>query len=137
MALTIIRVSGPAETGKSETIRQFTAEHLGYWKERGDVLGVFPMPRRPYAVGMNGYGDNLDVVREGLEFLDCYSGLRIMIVATRSGGATVEEVERFAKRKRAILLPPIETMKLDEHERDAAIKENVAKILRLMPGREC
>ena len=70
MALTIICVTGPAETGKSETIRQFTNRHLGYDRTEGDALGVFPMPRRNYAVGVNGYGDNRAVVRDGLEFLD-------------------------------------------------------------------
>jgi hypothetical protein len=76
MALTIIWVTGAPSSGKSSTIRQFTADHLKYTKNiRGDVLGILPMPLRNYAVGVNGYGDNRKVVREGLTFLNSYVAL--------------------------------------------------------------
>jgi hypothetical protein len=136
MALTIICVTGGSSTGKSTSIRQFTAEHLGYEKASGDVLGIFCMPYRDYAVGVNGYGDNLAVVRDGLQFLDRYKDLRVIIAACRSRGETFEEIQRFARAKKAIVLPPIETEKLDSaREWNAAIRENVARILRLMPRR--
>jgi hypothetical protein len=135
MALIIICVTGPAETGKSETIRQFTNRHLGYERE-GDVRGVFPMPRRNYSVGVNGYGDNRALVRGGLEFLDRYRGLRIMIVASRTSGVTYQEVERFAQRvgtrPRRVYTRKIE----GGRARQAAIEANIATIMRLMPGRE-
>jgi hypothetical protein len=42
----------------------------------------------------------------------------------------------FCEDKKAIVLPPIETEKLDSaREWNAAIRENVARILRLMPRR--
>src|SRR4051794_30936902 len=114
MTLTIIYVSGPSNTGKSETIRDFTSGHLKYERNAvGDVLGVFPMPLLNYTVGVSGYGDNREVVQWGLEFLAEYKDLRVMIVATRSEGDTIDEVQKFAKRNKALLLPPIVTVKLD------------------------
>jgi hypothetical protein len=134
MALTIICVTGPPSSGKSSTIRQLTAKHLKYEKAKGDVLGVFPMPRRNYAVGVNGYGDNLKVVRWGLKFLHRYRRLRVMIVACHSAGSvTFREVARFAKQVKVRPLP-IRTVKLTgRREQKAAIRANVAKIKRLMP----
>jgi hypothetical protein len=137
MALTIICVTGPPSSGKSSTIRDFTAKHLKYNRANGDVLGVFPVPRRNYAAGVSSYGDNLKVVREGLNFLRRYRGLTVMIVACHSeGSVTYRQVDRFAKRVkvRPIL---IETIKLnDKRERKTAIRVNVAKIKRLMPPRQ-
>jgi len=136
MALIIICVTGPAETGKSETIRQFTDRRLGYFRNEGDALGVFPMPRRNYPVGVNGYGDNRTVVRDGLEFLDLYRGLRVMIVASRTSGVTYQEVERFAQRK-GTRVRRIFTEKIKgDHARQAAIDANIAEIMGLMPGRQ-
>lgn len=137
MALTIICVTGPANTGKTSTIRELTAKPLGYRKAKGEVRGVFQMPRRGYAVGVNSGGDNLPGVLRGLEFLDGYDNLRVMIVAghTRESD-TFLAVERFAKSKRAAF-HAIETETLDSaREWNAAIRANVKKIKRLMPGRE-
>jgi hypothetical protein len=135
MPLKIVCVTGPAETGKSETIRQFTTRHLGYKKAEGDARGVFPMPRRNYEVGVNGYGDNLEVVRDGLEFLDRYRGLRIMLVASRTSGVTYQEVERFAQRK-GTRVCRVYTEKIEgDPAQKAAIEANVAEIMLLMPGR--
>jgi hypothetical protein len=132
MALTIICMTGPGDTGKSSAIREFTAEHLKYDKAKGDVLGIFPMPRLNYAVGVCGYGDNLRVVLDGQKFLTRYRGLRVMIVACRSEGNTREAIRSFAKKAKATLYL-ITTEKLAPHERNAAISANVKKIRRLMP----
>jgi GTP-binding protein EngB required for normal cell division len=133
MALTIICMTGPGNTGKSSALREFTAKHLKYEKAKGDILGIFPMPRRGYAVGVSGYGDNLEVVLEGGEFLTRYEKLRVMIVACRSEGDTLDAVRRFAKKARASL-HLIPTERLAPRERNAAISANVKKIRRLMPG---
>ncbi|MCP3441663.1 hypothetical protein [Bradyrhizobium sp. CCGUVB14] len=135
MAL-IICVTGPANTGKSSTIRQFTTEHLGYEKLAGDVLGVFPMPRRNYAIGVNSYGDNATVVREGLEFIELYRKLGVMIVASRSQKATFEEVERFAKEKRARVRRIFTENRDGNRSINAAILANIREIMSLLPGRD-
>lgn len=133
MALTIICVTGPGSTGKSSIIRDFTANHLKYVKVAGDVLGIFPMPRRDYAIGVTGSGDNLNFILEGRRFLLRYRGLRAMIVACRSEGRTLEEVRRFAKSEKADL-HEIETRKISgARDRNAAIAVNVARIKRLLP----
>jgi hypothetical protein len=102
MALTIICLTGPGGTGKTSIIRKFTAKHLKfkYTRATGDVLGIFPMPRLDYAVGVNGSGDNLRHVQEGLEFLACYDGLRVMIVATRSKEKPSKRYEALRRKKR-------------------------------------
>ena len=136
MALTIIRVAGPNSTGKSETIRDFTKTHLKYKRKKGDVRGIFWMPNLNYAVGVNGSGDNLDVVQDGLDFLECFDGLRVIIVACHLRGETIEAVRRFAKRHRADLPPVIETEWLGTRPKQkAAIRRNISKIRGLMPGR--
>ena len=129
----MICVAGPGSTGKSSIIRKFTARYLKYEKAKGDILGVFPMPRRGYAVGVTGSGDHLKLILKGRDFLTRYDGLRVMIFASRSSGTTIREVKRFAKKVKAIF-HPIETEKLARtRERDAAISTNVSKIKRLMP----
>lgn len=134
MTLKIICVTGPSDSGKSNVIREFTAEHLKYQRDKGDVLGVFPMPWRNYAVGVNGYGDNPRVIRDGLEFLKCYDGLSVMILACRSKGKTRQMVESFAKR--AKVTPCwIYTERLVENEWAEAISAKVSEIFDLMPGR--
>jgi guanylate kinase len=45
MAPIFICVTGPGNTGKSTIIREFTAKHLKYRREPGDVLGIFPVPK--------------------------------------------------------------------------------------------
>ena len=135
MALKIICVSGPGYSGKSGIIREFTVRHLRYEKAKGDVLGIFQMPLRYYAVGVNGIGDNPGQVREGIDFLARYRGLRVMIVATRSWGKTKQVVEKFAKNAHATL-HFVETEKLTaprEIEIDAATDAKVSEIMRLMP----
>ena len=135
MALTIICVTGPGRTGKSGTIRKFTEKHLKYAKvkNKGDVLGVFPMPGPRYAVGVSGTGDQLDFIIQHRKFLTRYFGLRAMIVASRSEGKTIQEVERFANKAKAAL-HLIRTKKLaSAREQNAAIKANVARIRRLLP----
>jgi len=135
MALTIICITGPGSTGKTTIIRDFTARHLKYERAKGDILGIFPMPRMDYAVGVTGSGDHLNFILRGRKFLTRYDGLRVMIVASRSGGTTIREVERFAKKAKATL-HLIATEKLaGTRERDAAISTNVSKIRRLMPRR--
>jgi len=137
MALTIICVAGPGSSGKSSIIREFTATHLKYKRTpRGDVLGVFPMPGRDYAVGVTGSGDDLKFIVRGRKFLTRFYGLRVMIVACRSGGKTLKEVKRFAKKAKAVFHPPIRTVKLaGRRERNSAIRMNVSEIKRLMPRR--
>lgn len=132
MALTIICVTGPGSTGKSTIIRRFTARHLKYERAKGDILGIFPMPRRDYAVGVTGSGDHLKFIIKGREFLTRYDDLRVMIVASRSGGTTLREVKNFAKKAKATLRL-IVTEKLAGTQRDAAISTNVSRIKRLMP----
>lgn len=91
------------------------------------------MPRRNYAVGVTGSGDHLKFIIKGRKFLTRYDGLRVMIVASRSDGTTLQEVKRFAKKAKATF-HPIETKKLvGTRERNAAIGMHVAKIKSLMP----
>jgi hypothetical protein len=137
MALTIICLTGPHNSGKTSSIREFTATHLTHLKyareAKRDVLGVFEMPRRWYAVGVNGSGDKPDLIRHGVDFLKRYKGLRVIIVSCRTDGMTLQAVESIAKE--AKVRPDfIETKKLaDPREWDAAIRRNVSKIKRLMP----
>lgn len=133
MALTIICVTGPGSSGKSSIIREFTSSHLKYEKAGGDILGIFPVPRRKYAVGVSGSGDNLKFIVRGRDFMTRYDGLRAMIVASRSEGETLQEVRRFARSAKATL-HEISTAKLaGTVERRAAIKRSVAMIKHLMP----
>jgi hypothetical protein len=134
MALKIICVIGPGSTGKSSIIREFTAKHLKYERAEGDVLGIFLMPWRNYAVGVNGSGDNPDIIRQGFDFLNRYDDLTVMIVACHSRGKTFQEVKRFEKKAKAIL-HLVETEKLSTRERDAATSAKVSEIFHLMPGR--
>jgi len=134
MALTIICVAGPSSTGKSSTIREFTATHLKYQKYKGDVLGIFKMPYRGYSVGVAGGGDTPDIVEEGIKFLSSYRGLRVMIVASHSRGATIQVVERFAKKSNA-KFHRIDTNKLPGSRQRNTISANVLEIRRLMPLR--
>ena len=135
MAL-IICVTGPPYSGKSSTIRAFTAKYLKYKRAKGDVVGVFPMPQLNYTVGVSGSGDDVAGVRWGLNFLRRYRGLKVMIVAGHAlGSVTFQEVARFAKKRRATLRV-ITTKKLtSSYTRNAAILANVEEIRRLMPGR--
>jgi hypothetical protein len=135
VALTIICVTGAGSTGKTSIIRKFTAKHLKYERAKGDVLGIFRMPGLYYAVGVTGSGDDLKFIIRGRKFLSRYIGLRVMIVASRSGGKTIKEVKRFAKRAKATL-HLIKTKSLaTTRERNAAISEKVSKIKYLMPRR--
>jgi hypothetical protein len=135
MQLKIICVTGAGSTGKSSIIREFTNKHLGYHRARGDVLGIFQMPRLRYAVGVSGSGDALYFILKGQKFLSRYDGLKVMIVASRSGGETLEELKRIAARKRADL-HFICTHGLSKKEDiTEAIRSNVRKIKRLMPSK--
>lgn len=133
MALTIICVTGPGSTGKGSIIREFTSKHLKYEKASGDVLGIFPVARRGYAIGVSGSGDNLKFILRGREFMTRYDGLRAMIVASRSEGDTVQEVRRFAKSAKAILHELYTVKVAATADMRAAIKKNVALIKRLLP----
>ena len=133
MALTIICVAGPGSTGKSSTIREFTAMHLKYNRAKGDVLGVFRMPYLDYAVGVAGAGDTPRLIIKGRRFLTRYRGLKVMIVASHSRGDTIREVMRFAKKAKANLYL-IKTKKVaGTRERKVAISTSVSKIKSLMP----
>lgn len=135
MALTIICVTGAGSTGKTSIIRKFTAKHLKYERAKGDVLGIFRMPGLSYAVGVTGSGDDLNFIIRGRKFLTRYVGLRVMIVASRSGGKTIREVKRFAERAKATL-HLVKTKSLaTTRERDTAINEKVSRIRRLLPRR--
>jgi hypothetical protein len=127
-------MTGPGRTSKSSTIREFTSKHLKYEKTEGDILGIFPMPWRKYAIGISGSGDNLNFILKGQRFLTRYDGLEAMIVASRSDpSSTLEEVRRFAKSVKADL-HEIETTRLvSPGDRVAVIKANVARIKRLLP----
>jgi hypothetical protein len=137
MALTIIRVSGAANSHKSTIIREFTEHHLKYQRVGGDVLGVFQMPYRGYAVGVSGDGDTLEQVKDGLNFLKCYSPLRVIIVAchTETSG-TWEYIARYAARKKAELPPPVKTSRnVGEGKQRIAVRDRIAEILSYMPPR--
>jgi AAA+ ATPase superfamily predicted ATPase len=135
MPLKIICVTGPGSTGKSSIIREFTNKHLRYYRARGDILGIFQMPRLRYAVGVSGSGDALKFILKGQKFLSRYDGLKVMIVASRSGGETLEKIEDIANSIGAELRH-VPTEKLNGRENIArAIKSNVHKIRQLMPGK--
>jgi len=133
MALKIICVAGPRSSGKSSIIGRFTAKRLRHARVKGDVLGIFHMPRRNYAVGVTGRGDNPKLIIKDTQFLDRYRGLRVMIVASRSWGETKRVVEKFARNANATL-SFVETVKLTaSREWNAAIDAKVAEIFDLMP----
>lgn len=88
------------------------------------------MPRRKYATGVSGSGDNLKFILRGQEFVTRYGGLRAMIVASRSEGETIQEVRQFAKANKASL-HEIKTTKLASSQWRAAIRANVARIKHL------
>ncbi|MGJ5036583.1 hypothetical protein ACQR13_20955 [Bradyrhizobium sp. HKCCYLRH3059] len=135
MALTIICLCGPANTGKSTSIREFTARHLEYRREpeARDVLGIFRLPIRKYAVGVSSRGDTPEQIKQGGDFLLKYAGLRVMIVACHPSGATRRAIDRLATRQ-GVSPTFIETKKLGiERDRDRAIEANIAEMWDLMP----
>jgi hypothetical protein len=134
MALKIICVAGPGSSGKSGIIRRFTATHLKHTRAsaEGDVLGIFRMPRRDYAVGVTGRGDNPKLIIEDTQFLNRYRGLRVMIVASRTWGETKQVVETLARNANATLRF-VETVTLPASEWGAATDAKVAEIKSLMP----
>lgn len=134
MPLLIICLVGAHDTGKSQSIREFTGRWLNYQRDAADIRAIFPMPRRNYTVGVSGAGDSVPIVREGLRFLDRYAGLRVMILACRTTGGTLEEVERYARRNRATLRM-IRTERLPVNRREPAVRENAQSIMDLMPRR--
>jgi uncharacterized protein (DUF2237 family) len=127
----IICVSGPGSSGKSTIIRTFTSKWLGYRKANGDVLGIFRMPRRRYAVGVAGSGDNIDFIMANSRFLTGYQGLRVMICASRSHGKTLEAIKTLAKEHSA-KLRVISTSRLSPSKRVAAIHNAVTQIIDLI-----
>jgi hypothetical protein len=133
MALTIICVRGISSTGKSTTIRDFTTQCLKYKKKKGDVRGVFQMPRRRYAVGVSSMGDAPRRVKEGFDFMSPYVGIRVMIVACHPVGGTIAEVQRFAAQNNAQVLY-VDTGKIIGSARQkTAIAANIRGIKRLLP----
>jgi len=133
MSLKIICVTGPGSTGKSTIIREFTNKYLKYFRARGDVLGIFQMPRSRYAVGVSGSGDALKFILKGQEFLLRYDNLKVMIIASRSEGRTLEKVKKIAARAGAELRL-VTTRKLSgSQDISAAIRSNVRTVRRLMP----
>jgi hypothetical protein len=133
MPLTIICLTGPGSTGKTSTIREFTRRYLGYHRPRGDVLGIFEMPRLRYAVGVSGSGDALYFILKGQKFLARYHGLRVMIVASRSNGITFQRVQQFATKTRAAFYPIPTTKIASTQERAQAVNQNVLEIRRRLP----
>lgn len=134
MPLKIICVTGAGSTGKSTIIREFTNRYLKYARTRGDVLGIFQMPRLRYAVGVSGSGDALRFVLKGTQFLSRYNDLKVMILASRSEGRTREEIKKVAKKLGAELYF-VPTKKLSRRQDiSAAVRSNVRAIRRLMPG---
>lgn len=134
MALKIICVTGPGSTGKSTIIREFTNRYLKYFRARGDVLGIFQMPRLRYAVGVSGSGDALSFILRGQTFLSRYEDLKVMIMASRSEGQTLEQIKKIAKRAGADL-EFVQTKKLSRpQDISAAVRSNVRTIRRLMPA---
>ena len=132
MPITIICVTGPGGTGKTSIIREFTRKHLGYERAKGDVLGIFEMPRLDYAIGVSGSGDALKFILRGESFLSRYDGLKVVILASRSSGETIDRVRQIATKTKA-KLHFIETVKLPAQNQVDAINKNVGKIRRLLP----
>jgi hypothetical protein len=134
MSLKIICVTGPGSTGKSTIIREFTNRYLKYFRTKGDVLGIFQMPRLRYAVGVSGSGDNLSFILKGHKFLSRYDDLKVMIMTSRSEGRTLKEIEKIATRAGAEL-QFVPTKKLTRpQDMSEAVRSNVRTIRRLMPG---
>jgi hypothetical protein len=137
MALQIIHVIGPPNTGKTGIIHAFTNRYLKYARKGGDVLGVFLMLYLDYAIGVSGAGDEPLQVKECLEFLGRYEGLTVVIVASRPGEKYMQELERFRKKKGATV-DTVETVPLTnptKREIDLETNKKVKKIKSLMPGR--
>lgn len=137
MALQIIHVVGPPNTGKTGIIHAFTKRYLKYARKGGDVLGIFLMPYMDYAIGVSGAGDEPLQVKECLEFLGRYEGLTVVIVASRPGPKYIREVERFRK-KRGATVGTVETVPLTnptKREINVETDKKVKKIKNLMLGR--
>jgi len=134
MPLKIICVKGPGSTGKSTIIREFTNRYLRHSRAKGDVLGIFQMPRRRYAVGVSGSGDTSRHILKGHKYLSPYGQLKVMIIASRTGGKTLDTVEKLAMKEGAEL-QFVSTKKLNSAQhRSAALTSKVRAIKRLMPA---
>ena len=97
------------------------------------MLGIFQMPRRDYAIGVSGSGDAWYFIVKGEKFLARYKDLKVMLVASRSSGETLEGVKKIAQKNRATLRF-VETRKISGTQaRNDAIEENLAEIKRLLP----
>jgi len=91
------------------------------------------MPRLRYVFGVSGSGDALYFILKGQKFLTRYHGLRVMIVASRSNGITLQRVQQFATKTRAAFYP-IPTTKIASNQgRAQAINQNVLEIRRRLP----
>jgi hypothetical protein len=134
MPIKIICVTGPGSTGKSTIIREFTNKYLKYFRKKGDVLGIFQMPRLRYAVGVSGSGDALSFILKGQKFLSRYDDLKVMVMASRSEGQTLEKIKKIAKTAGAELqLVPTKKQRTSQDIAEA-VRSNVLAIRRLMPG---
>lgn len=99
----IIVVAGTANTGKTKSIRRFL-EDLGVFhkKRKGDlVLVIPPLPSgKKRVLGVATGGDNINVVRNSLKFIDKHEWGAI-VCASKGRGVTLNYVQAFAKANKA------------------------------------
>jgi hypothetical protein len=132
MSLIIICLTGAANTGKTASIKEFASQDLRISKTLGgDLCGVWPAPYRNYLIAVNSAGDNLRQIMRGQELH--FDRIRVMLVAARSEGETIEAVRKFAIETGAELHEIKTTKHTKPEDIVAAIQSNVREIRRLMP----
>ncbi len=125
----VILVCGPANSGKTESIRLFL-ESLG-----------LTFPRRPHDIiilmqvqkdggsrnlGIASAGEEPEIIRRNLQFLNDYKW-DVVVCAAKSQGNTTDQVREFADGAGAELIPVL-TSKVAVHEIEAAERRIAQKI---------
>jgi hypothetical protein len=129
---TIITVSETADRGKSLTLNKLgsylvsSGANTAYSLSNKDYYAVFNY--KGVIVGVQTFGDTLDVVRDGLRSFQI-DKCDIILIATKRHGETVKEVESFANNNayRVVWTAPYKVW--DGQISVAAIKEYTASHL--------
>jgi hypothetical protein len=95
----IICVSGPSNSGKTNSIRLFLEKRgIFHQKRTGDLTAVIPImkDKKTYVLGISSGGDSLDIVKANLLFLKRHS-CEVFVCASRSRGTTIRYITNFAR----------------------------------------
>ena len=125
----VILVCGPANTGKTESIRRFL-ESLGivFPKRPSDITIVMQIQKDGILrnLGVTSAGEEPEVIKRNLQFLNGHPW-DVIICAAKSQGNTTDHVREFADSGRAelILVP---TSRVDAREVEGARRRVAQKI---------